>query len=82
LSSRKVKLLPVAVFVVSLLDKLGNRGTGSRSIDLSGQFDLHVVVCKGEFIRIEASVPGSSYDLLDVRSWFFGNRKMKVIKLA
>jgi hypothetical protein len=45
-----------------------------------------MVVCKGEFIRIEASVPGSLYDLVDVRSWSFtfldpGNRKMKVIEL-
>jgi hypothetical protein len=35
LSTGRVKLLPIGVFVVQLLGKLRNRDTGSRSIDLS-----------------------------------------------
>jgi hypothetical protein len=67
-----VKLLPINIFVGQLLDKRRDYGIDYGTIDLSAQFDLQVVVRKGELIlmRVEASVPGSSYDLMDIRSWF------------
>jgi hypothetical protein len=73
-------LLPIGVFIVQLLDKLCNRGTGGR-IDLIAQFDLQTVVRKGKLIRIEASVPGGSGEFMEVRGRLFtllnwSNRKL------
>jgi hypothetical protein len=82
-----IKLLLISVFVGQLLYKLCNRGGGGRPSDLGIQFDLQMIVYKGKIVGIEASVPSSPYDLMNVRSWFStfvdrGNRKMKIIKLT
>jgi hypothetical protein len=81
--------LPIDVFVGQLLDKRRDCGIDRGTIDLGAQFDLQVVVRKGELIlmRVEASVPSSPYDLMNIRSWFStfvdrGNCEMKVIELA
>jgi hypothetical protein len=89
MTRQTVNYLPMAVLVGQLLDKGRDCGVDCGTIDKDAQFVLQKLVRDGELIlkRIEAFVPGSPYDLVNVSGRppplsDRGNGKLMIIELA